>query len=179
MKILVTGGCGFIGSNFIINQVNNNNEIINLDKLTYAGDLDNLSSIKNNPKYVFINGDICQFDLVNNIIWESFISKYNPNEIDEILNNEYNGNKLLFALIFYKNYADSFIKKNLKINGLSISELEAYKVKNDYQMFVGDNRDNSYDSRIWGFVPEYQILGTPLLSLLNITKLKLRFRTIN
>jgi dTDP-glucose 4,6-dehydratase len=68
MKILVTGGCGFIGSNFIINQVNNNNEIVNLDKLTYAGNLDNLSSIKNNSKYVFINGDICQFDLVNNII---------------------------------------------------------------------------------------------------------------
>lgn len=134
-----------------------------------------------NYKSIDLNQDgiINSNDLVNDIIWESFISKYNPNQIDEILNNEYNGNKLLFALIFYKNYADSFIKQNLKINGLSISELETYKVKNDYYMFIGDNRDNSYDSRIWGFVPEYQILGTPLLSLLNITKLKLRFKTIN
>ena len=61
MKILVTGGAGFIGSNFIIYIMKKypDYEIINLDKLTYAGNLENLKSVENNPKYTFIHGDIC------------------------------------------------------------------------------------------------------------------------
>ena len=135
----------------------------------------------NNYKSVDLNGDqiLDSQDLVNSIIWDSFISKYNPNQLVQIIADEYNGNEFLFALDFYKEYADSYIKENLKINGISILELETYTVKNNYYMFVGDNRDNSYDSRIWGFVPDYQLLGTPLLSLINITKFKLRLKTIN
>ena len=66
MKILVTGGAGFIGSNFIIYIMEKypNYEIVNLDKLTYAGNLDNLKSIENNPKYKFIKGDICDKNIV-------------------------------------------------------------------------------------------------------------------
>lgn len=54
MKILVTGGAGFIGSNFIHYQLENyNDQIINIDKLSYAGNLDNLRDIENNPNYKF------------------------------------------------------------------------------------------------------------------------------
>lgn len=62
MKILVTGGCGFIGSNFVCNSLANGFEIINVDKLTYAGNLDNLGEFKNHPKHHFYQIDICDGD---------------------------------------------------------------------------------------------------------------------
>ncbi|OGK17906.1 dTDP-glucose 4,6-dehydratase [Candidatus Roizmanbacteria bacterium RIFCSPLOWO2_12_FULL_40_12] len=67
MKLLVTGGAGFIGSNFILYwfQKHPEDQIVNLDKLTYAGNLENLSSIKDNPKYSFAHGDICDPALVD------------------------------------------------------------------------------------------------------------------
>ncbi len=66
MKILVTGGAGFIGSNFIKYWLNkyHKDQIINLDKLTYAGNLQNLKDIEDNPNYEFVKGDICDKDLV-------------------------------------------------------------------------------------------------------------------
>jgi len=57
MKILVTGGAGFIGSNFILKYISKN-IILNYDKLTYAGNLNNLVSIQNHKNYSFVNGDI-------------------------------------------------------------------------------------------------------------------------
>ncbi len=70
MKLLVTGGAGFIGSNFILYWLSHhrNDLIINLDKLTYAGNLDNLKSIEHDPSYKFIKGDICDTDLVREIM---------------------------------------------------------------------------------------------------------------
>jgi len=70
MRLLVTGGAGFIGSNFILYWVKNhpNDQIINLDKLTYAGNLENLKSVENNPNYVFIRNDICNSQSVNSLI---------------------------------------------------------------------------------------------------------------
>jgi len=61
VKILITGGAGFIGSNFIRYILNKypTYHITNLDKLTYAGNLNNLTDIQNNPNYTFIKGDIC------------------------------------------------------------------------------------------------------------------------
>ena len=61
MKILVTGGAGFIGSNFIryILAKYKNYSIVNLDKLTYAGNLENLKDVAKNPRYKFVKGDIC------------------------------------------------------------------------------------------------------------------------
>jgi dTDP-glucose 4,6-dehydratase len=66
MKLLVTGGAGFIGSNFIHYWLNKypEDQIRNLDLLTYAGNLDNLKDIENNPNYEFVKGDICDRALV-------------------------------------------------------------------------------------------------------------------
>jgi len=71
MKILVTGGSGFIGSNFILQQFyNSNNVILNIDKLTYAGNSQNLSSLTSNANYKFIKEDICNKNSIVNIINE-------------------------------------------------------------------------------------------------------------
>ncbi|MEF9425919.1 MAG: dTDP-glucose 4,6-dehydratase [Candidatus Mariimomonas ferrooxydans] len=85
MKILVTGGAGFIGSNFIryLISVHPDYQIINLDKLTYAGNLENLKDIEPSPGYTFINGDICdkkvlegiEFDAVVNFAAESHVDR--------------------------------------------------------------------------------------------------------
>jgi dTDP-glucose 4,6-dehydratase len=70
MKLLVTGGAGFIGSNFISYCLEKypDHQIKNLDLLTYAGNLDNLSGLSNNPRYEFIHGDICDSKLVSEIV---------------------------------------------------------------------------------------------------------------
>ncbi|OGK40414.1 dTDP-glucose 4,6-dehydratase [Candidatus Roizmanbacteria bacterium RIFCSPLOWO2_01_FULL_35_13] len=69
MKLLVTGGAGFIGSNFILYWLKKypQDKIVNLDKLTYAGNLENLKSIEKNPNFSFIHGDICNQQLVNQV----------------------------------------------------------------------------------------------------------------
>ena len=65
-KILITGGAGFIGSNFIRHILNkyDNYSIVNLDKLTYAGNLDNLKDISKNRHYKFVKGDIADAKIV-------------------------------------------------------------------------------------------------------------------
>ena len=70
MKLLVTGGAGFMGSNFIhyILKKYPDYEIINLDKLTYAGNLKNLTDVENNPRYKFIKGDIADPNIVNELV---------------------------------------------------------------------------------------------------------------
>jgi len=70
MKLLVTGGAGFIGSNFIIYWLKKypQDKIINLDLLTYAGNLDNLKTVKDNPNYFFVKGDIVDKKLVEEAI---------------------------------------------------------------------------------------------------------------
>ncbi|TWH45275.1 dTDP-glucose 4,6-dehydratase [Sporomusa sp. KB1] len=75
--ILVTGGAGFIGSNFIhIALQNPNIRLINLDKLTYAGNLDSLKDVEHDFRYTFIQGDICDSNLVNDIF-----TQYQPDSI--------------------------------------------------------------------------------------------------
>jgi dTDP-glucose 4,6-dehydratase len=69
MKLLVTGGAGFIGSAFVrLVLAENRAQVINLDKLTYAGNLDNLESVAHNPHYRFVHGDICDEALVDSIL---------------------------------------------------------------------------------------------------------------
>ncbi len=71
-SILVTGGAGFIGSCFVRHMLNKHTDykIINLDALTYCGNLENLKDIESNPNYTFIHGNICDKNLVNEIISE-------------------------------------------------------------------------------------------------------------
>ncbi len=71
-KILVTGGAGFIGSNFIHYLVRNHpeDEIVNLDKLTYAGNLDNLKEVEGKANYRFVKGDIADRELVDGLFGE-------------------------------------------------------------------------------------------------------------
>ena len=71
-NIIITGGAGFIGSHVVRLFVNKYPEyhIINLDKLTYAGNLANLKDIENKPNYTFVKGDICDFDMVYGLMQE-------------------------------------------------------------------------------------------------------------
>lgn len=77
---LVTGGAGFIGSNFIIYMLNKYNDvkIINVDKLTYAGNLENLKDVENNPNYSFLQCDICDKEKIEKLFEE--------NQIDYVVN---------------------------------------------------------------------------------------------
>jgi dTDP-glucose 4,6-dehydratase len=70
MRLFITGGAGFIGSNFIRHILKNlpDYKVINFDKLTYAGNLDNLRDVADNPKYSFIRGDICDRAAVDDAI---------------------------------------------------------------------------------------------------------------
>ncbi len=72
MRLLVTGGAGFIGSAFVRLALRENwaARLVNLDKLTYAGNLENLASIENDPRYRFAQGDICDTPLVVSLLEE-------------------------------------------------------------------------------------------------------------
>ena len=68
--LLVTGGCGFIGANFIRWQLQTHadQKVVNLDKLTYAGNLENLADVASDPRYVFEHGDICDRECVDRVL---------------------------------------------------------------------------------------------------------------
>src|SRR5450756_2369585 len=69
--ILVTGGAGFIGSNFVLDWFAQSDEtVINLDKLTYAGNLENLATLKNDPRHIFVRGDIGDASVVGKLLAE-------------------------------------------------------------------------------------------------------------
>jgi dTDP-glucose 4,6-dehydratase len=80
MKLLICGGAGFIGSNFVHHMLQKYPQytIVNYDKLTYAGNLDNHAHIEDNPRYHFVKGDICDLEKLNEVI-----QQYN---IDHIIN---------------------------------------------------------------------------------------------
>ena len=74
--ILVCGGAGFIGSNFIRHMLGAHPDytIVNYDKLTYAGNIDNLADVESNPNYKFIQGDICDAEAIEKVITEHAIT---------------------------------------------------------------------------------------------------------
>ena len=76
--ILVTGGAGFIGANFVPYFIENNSDyhLVNLDLLTYAGNLDNVKEVENHPRYTFVQGDICDRNFV-----EELFQKYQFHDV--------------------------------------------------------------------------------------------------
>ena len=78
MTILVTGGAGFIGSNFVVDWLDSSHEehVVNVDKLTYAGNLSNLMSVKSNSKHVFVQGDIGNSALISELL-----TQYEPRAV--------------------------------------------------------------------------------------------------
>lgn len=76
MRLLVCGGAGFIGSNFIHHMLEKHPDyfIVNYDKLTYAGNLDNLKDIAQNPNYKFVQGDITDLEALNKVVQENQIT---------------------------------------------------------------------------------------------------------
>jgi len=84
MKILVTGGAGFIGSNFIrhILSVHPEHSVINLDKLTYAGNLENLKDVEDQPNYQFVKGDICDRQFLDSLDFDAIINFAAESHVD-------------------------------------------------------------------------------------------------
>tara|TARA_B000000441_G_C21738121_1_gene351492 strand:+ start:489 stop:1538 length:1050 start_codon:yes stop_codon:yes gene_type:complete len=122
MKILVTGGCGFIGSNFVLRQLEiHQNQVLNLDKLTYAGNIDNLTTIKNHRNYQFFQGDICDLELVESLIGdfkpdvlvhfaaETHVDRSLDNSEKFILTNVLGTSNLLNASLKHSMYNKSFL----------------------------------------------------------------------
>jgi dTDP-glucose 4,6-dehydratase len=137
MKILITGGAGFIGSNFVRYLLENYPaySIINLDKLTYAGNLDNLAGLESNSRHRFIRGDIADPVLINQLAQEvdAVIHFAAETHVDRSIVN-----------------ADEFIRTN--ILGTYIL-LEASK-KYQHRRFIHISTDEVYGSRLEGFFNE-------------------------
>ncbi len=137
MKIFVTGGCGFIGSNFIIKQIDENeNHIFNYDKLTYAANQNNLLKIENNSLYEFQEGDIndkknlaeCinkfKPNYIINFAAESHVDRSIDGPKDFIMTNIVGTFELLQSALFYYNSLSNFEK--LKFKFLHVSTDEVY-----------------------------------------------------
>ena len=134
MKILVTGGAGFIGSNFILKYINQH-QILNYDKLTYAANLENLDSIKNNSNYQFINGDITDKNkiqkttiefrpnIIINFAAESHVDRSIDGPEDFIQTNILGTYHLLNVSLHYYNTLDSKIRDKFKFLHISTDEV--------------------------------------------------------
>ncbi len=136
-KILITGGCGFIGSNFIRHILKNRDyHITNLDKLTYAGNSDNLKDIENHKYYSFIQGDIANKTLIDRLCEKE--------KFDGIIN---------FAAETHvdRSIADSdpFIQTNIIGTHTLLKAAQKYNIKRYHQISTdevyGDLGDNSTD----------------------------------
>ena len=150
MKLLVTGGAGFIGSNFIHYWLNKypDDEIINLDLLTYAGNLENLKDIENNPNYKFVKGDICDFELVNGLIAdkidlivhfaaESHVDRSVMSSKDFIRTNVEGTMVLLDAAknnggVRFHHISTDEVFGDLSLDGASFTEKSPYNPRNPY-----------------------------------------------
>jgi len=142
MNILVTGGCGFIGSNFIRHMLEKypDYKIINLDKLTYAGNPDNLKDIEIKPNYSFVQGDICD-----------------SNVVDEVMH------KMDYVVHFAaESHVDRSIEDGtafIKTNVLGTHILLESALKHDIKRFIHISTDEVY-----GSIPEGSFKETDILT---------------
>jgi len=84
--ILVTGGAGFIGSNFVLDWLAQSEEtVINLDALTYAGNRANLASLEGDSRHIFVKGSITDFDLVARLLHVSMVRRISSRPISLVL----------------------------------------------------------------------------------------------
>jgi len=145
----ITGGAGFIGGNFILNLMKSNQvKVINYDKLTYAGNLDTLSSIKNDPNYIFIEGDICdrdnlsklfkthQIDYIVHFAAESHVDRSIDSPGDFIQTNVVGTFELLEATRSY--IASKTTTQNQSIRFLHVSTDEVYGSLGETGLFTED-----------------------------------------
>ena len=137
MKILVTGGCGFIGSNFILNQIiNTDNTILNFDALTYAANPKNLDEVAISKRYNFLKGNICNYNEVNDAIAffkpEAVVNFAAESHVDRSINNpntfiitNINGTANLLD-VAYKYFIKLNIKNKKKFRFLHVSTDEVF-----------------------------------------------------
>lgn len=137
MKILVTGGAGFIGSNFVRRFLEKDStcSIVNLDKLTYAGNFDNLADLDGNPRHRFVRGDIADPALVDRLAQETeaIIHFAAETHVDRSIVN-----------------ADEFIKTNVYGTYLLLDAARKYH----HRRFVHISTDEVYGSRVDGYFAE-------------------------
>lgn len=144
--VLITGGAGFIGSNFIPYFLENNKalNIVNLDALTYAGDLSNLEEVMSRPNYTFVKGDICDRELLENLF-----KKYNFTGVIHFAAESHVDNSI-------KN-PDNFIKTNVfgTFNVLDVSKKYWMDVSNNYKKeFLGARFHHISTDEVYGSLGE-------------------------
>ena len=141
MKLLITGGAGFIGSNFVRFMLKKypDYKITNLDKLTYAGNADNLKDVEDNDNYRFIEGDICDSLLVADIMpgHDVVINFAAESHVDRSITNP-----------------DEFVQTNV----LGVNNLLNIAQKNNIERFIQIGTDEVYGSREAGEFKETDML---------------------
>ena len=141
--LLITGGAGFIGANFISFFLKENKEynLVNLDVLTYAGDLSNLSEIENNARYTFIHGDICDRNLV-----ESLFEKYQFSAVMHFAAESHVDNSI-------KN-PDAFVKTNI------FGTFNLLDVAKNYWMHAPNNYKEEFKNSRFHHISTDEVYGT-------------------
>jgi dTDP-glucose 4,6-dehydratase len=151
-NLLVTGGAGFIGSNFVLDWLAQSDEpVINLDALTYAGNLENLASLSGDPRHIFVKGDIGDFGLVGkllaeyqpravlNFAAESHVDRSIHGPEDFIQTNIVGTFRLLEAVRAYWNGLEGQAKENFRFLHVSTDEVYGSLDKDD-PAFAETNR---------------------------------------
>ena len=136
MKIIVTGGCGFIGSNFVLKMASNeSNKLLIIDKLTYAGNQNNLSSIKHKSNYTFIRADICDRKPI-----EDAINNFQPDAIVHFAAESHVDNSISGPM--------SFINTNILGTAMLLDICQSYikSQNNNYFKFLHVSTDEVFGS---------------------------------